>query len=56
MHQKTAGSISGQGTYLACGFDPQGAYRKPPIDVSHIVVSVSLPLPLALKISKLILG
>ena len=22
MHQKIVGSISGQGTYLGCGFDP----------------------------------
>ena len=54
MHQKFAGLIPGQGTYLGCKFDPgPGVDSKQPIDVSsHVDVSLLSSLPLSLQAMK----
>ena len=45
MHQKCAGSVASQGTYLGFEFDPQIAYGEQLSDVSlsHRCSSLSLP-------------
>ena len=49
VNQGVAGSIPSQGTYLACGSDPQlGAHESQP----HIDVSLSLFLPFPLSKNK----
>ena len=42
IHQKVAGPIPGQGTYLGCRFSTWGIYGRQLIDVSHIRVSLSV--------------
>lgn len=65
MHQKVAGSITSQGTYLDCGFDSPtggaGTEGRQPTDVSSLPLpslllsSPSLLLPLSLELVKHIL-
>ena len=52
VHQKAAGSIPGQSTYLGFRFDPQGMYDRHPIDVS-LSLSLSLFLSFLWENSKL---
>ena len=52
MHQKFAGSIAGQGTYLGCGFDPWLGYVREATDQCF---SLSPPSSVS-KVNKHILG
>ena len=49
MYQKVVGSIPSQSTYLGCGFDPWARCIQEAVNVSHIDVSLSTPLPISLK-------
>ena len=60
-HQKAAGSIQGQGTYLGCRFDPQSGqvWEATNFSLSHRCFSLSLSpssLPLPLKSINISLG